>query len=377
MNITAELQRRHLGLQQIMQDKNVDVAVIIGNSSVGTLGYGCFRYFTDWRCYYHLQAFIARPGKEPTVCVGTLLHLQGLHERGFNDILLSPDILGNVMKTLQQQKVSRLGVNFEMLPTDWYLAITKAYPNVEIVDLSAEIYNRLRSVHSEEELRRIRKSAEIADAGYEAVCKVLKPGVKLSDLHAELDYTMMKAGAEEVFTLMSNGKFKYYSNDLACLQGFKYPDDRVVKEGDTVGMEITPRYNGYWTQLVRTVCVSEPNEDLMKAHKIQLDVIEDTRKMLLPGTKLGDLLKHMWATGENLGFIPKLPFGHVLGLDLDEGGRGSLESDFILGEGANVVLHPTMTLGEMNFSIFWGDNYIVTKDGGERINKCSTELRVL
>ena len=89
------------------------------------------------------------------------------------------------------------------------------------------------------------------------------------------------------------------------------------------------------------------------------------------------MLKDMWVFGTERGFDPKLPFGHILGADLDEGGRGSLESDFVFRENTCVVLHPTLTLGDMDYSIFWGDNYLVTKDGGERINKCSTELQIL
>ena len=159
-----------------------------------------------------------------------------------------------------------------------------------------------------------------------------------------------------------------------------YRDKSVATPWDIdwpVGMEITPRYGGYWTQLVRTLCIGEPSEDLVKAHKMQLETMENSRKQLYPGNKLGNMLKDMWRFGKERGFEPKLPFGHVLGLDLDEGGRGSLESDFLFTENTSVTLHPTMTLGDMDYSIFWGDNYLVTEKGGERINKCSTDLTVV
>ena len=105
--------------------------------------------------------------------------------------------------------------------------------------------------------------------------------------------------------------------------------------------------------------------------------MNNTLKQLIPGNTLGNVLKDMWHFGQSLGYEPKLPFGHIMGLDMDEGGRGSLDSDFVLKENTSVVLHPTMTLGDMDYSIFWGDNYLVTADGGERLNKCSTELIVL
>lgn len=376
MEIISMLKNRHKTLEKYLLDNGLDAALFVGNSSIGPLSYGYFRYYTDWRCYYHQQAFLMRPGSEPIIFVGSILHLQGVQERGFTDIRISPFIRDNVLKELCQNPPKRLGVCLDMIAADWYDAFEQQLPGMQLADISSELYE-LRSLHDDIEVERIRQCALIADAGYEAVCSIARPGVKMSDIHTELDYAMRKAGAEEVFTLISNGRFKYYTNGLPCIRAFGWPDDRIVQPGDNIGMEITPRFGGYWTQLVRTICIGEPSDDLVKAHKDQLAVMNNTLKQLIPGNTLGNVLKDMWHFGQSLGYEPKLPFGHIMGLDMDEGGRGSLDSDFVLKENTSVVLHPTMTLGDMDYSIFWGDNYLVTADGGERLNKCSTELIVL
>lgn len=376
MDIKQELHRRYEALGDILEKRRLDGALFVGNSAVGNLAYGCFRYFSDHRVYYHLQALVARPGKPPAICCGSILHLEGVHNKGFEDVRISPDILGSVRAILSEQPVRRLGANLDMLPALWYSELLKAFPGIEFVDITADVF-ALRAVHSEYEVECIRQCAKIADIGYEAVCAIAKPGVRMSDLHAELDGAMKSAGAEETFTLMSNGRFSYENNGLPIIRAFSWPDDRIVRYGDDIGMEITPRYKGYWTQMVRTVSIGESNPELQRAHDASLDLISTTVKMLRPGVMLGDVLKHMWERTRELGFIPKLPFGHVVGLDLDEGGRGSLESTLILEKNANVVLHPTMVLGDMDYSIFWGDPYLVTESGGERINESSTELRTL
>lgn len=376
MSIVTELTNRYNALQALMKEKDLDMVVFPGNSSTGPLHLGNFRYFTDVLCYYHLQAFVARKDKPASVCVGSILHIEGLKLRGFEDLRISPDILGSVLKLISEQPVKRLGTSLDMLPAQWMLAIKEQYPAIEFVGINKEVY-ALRSVHTELEVERLRKCAAIADTGFAAVCAMAKPGVKMRELHAELDNAMKEAGAEQTFTLMSNGRFKWYTNGLPCIQGFNVNDDRVIKDGDNIGMEITPRYKGYWTQMVRTVCVGQPNDELAKAHEEQLETIEFTRKMLVPGTQLGDMLKAMFAHVEEKGYIPKLPFGHIVGVDLDEGGRGSLVSDFVLTKDSNVVLHPTMCLGDMDYSIFWGDSFLVKEGGGERLNQASTELLVL
>ena len=81
----------------------------------------------------------------------------------------------------------------------------------------------------------------------------------------------------------------------------------------------------------------------------------------------------MHKVAEDHGYKKALPFGHVVGLDLDEGGDG-LGSDLELIENSVVVLHPTLLPeGEEN-CFFWGDTYLVTKDGAVRLNESSTEL---
>ena len=376
MDIVEELRSRQAALEPIREKYGLDAMLFVGNSAVGPQAYGCFRYLSDHRVYYHLQALVIRPSLPPAICCGSILHLEGVRKKGFEDVRLSPDILGSVISVLSEQKISRLGVTFDMLPALWYTELLKRFPGLEMVDVTGDVF-ALRAVHSEYEVECIRKCAKIADAGYAAVCALAKPGARMSDLHAELDYAMKSAGAEETFTLMSNGRFSYADNGMPTLRSFSWPDDRVVKPGDSIGMEITPRYKGYWTQMVRTVSVGEPHPDLVRAHDLQLELIASTVKMLRPGVMLGEVLRHMWERTKELGYIPRLPFGHIVGLDLDEGGRGSLESTLRLEKNTNVVLHPTMVLGDMNYSIFWGDPYLVSEHGGERINESSTELLIL
>jgi len=302
--------------------------------------------------------------------------VEGVQLKGFEDIRLGPDILGSVLKVLSEQPVSRVGVPYEALPYNWELAIKEKFPGVELVDVTDAIF-ALRSIHSAYEVECIKTSARIADAGYAAVLDTARVGARMSDVHAAMDYAMKKAGAEETFTLMSNGVFSYENNRMSCISAFNWPDDRIIRHGDCVGMEITPKYNGYWTQIVRTVCVGEMNPELQKAHALQLEAIDYTVKLLKPGVTLGEVLKAMWQFTLDRGFVPKLPFGHIVGLDLDEGGRGSLESSLVIPENANVVLHPTMVLGDMDYGIFWGDPFLVTGEGGVRLTESSTELPVL
>lgn len=116
------------------------------------------------------------------------------------------------------------------------------------------------------------------------------------------------------------------------------------------------------------------NPDLKQLHEAQLKIISATVPLLKPGATLGEVLTFMWEYSKELGYIPSLPFGHIVGLDLDEAGRSSITSDLELKENMTFVLHPTLLTPDIDFSIFWGQSYLVTEHGGEALSAASHEL---
>ena len=369
--LLQDLKRRRAGLDRIMQDRELDAALIVGNSVVGPPQNGSFRYFTGHRVYFRHQAMIARSGMPIMVCASSVLHKKGLAARGFSDVRISPDILGSILSDLKDKPVKRLGVTLDMLPTLWYLEIEKM--GMELVDILDDICE-LRGERSDFEIKVSRICGDIADVGYRAVCDIARPGVRLTDITAELDYAMKAAGAEETFTLTSCGRFSFEDNKLPCIGPFIWPDDRVVKSGDCVAMEITPRYMGYWTQMVRTICIGEPNQDIKKAHADLLKTVEAAIPLFKPGNKLEEVMLHMCEVGESLGYISRLPFGHIASIDLDEGWQYAMESDIILKEGMTLIVHTTLVTPKIDFGIFWGDSYLVTENGGECLTSSDSEL---
>lgn len=373
----TEKKRRFGAADAMMKEEGLGALFLVGNGAVGVRAYGCYRYFVDNRVYYHMQALVAVHGQEPTVCCSTQTHLKALSSRNYTDVrVLGDNILAGAISVLKEKGVTagKLGVSFEMLPAGWYLQLKKELPKLELVDVTENIFE-IRASRSLEEVELYRRCAKIADAGYSEVCRAAKPGVTEHDLAAVLDYTMKKNGAEETFTLLSSGRFSFKNNDLACLH-FAAGSSREIQNGDSIAFEITPRYQGYWTQLVRTISIGEPTEDLVILHKLACETIEKTRALLKPGVLLRDVIKFMAEYISAAGYIPKLPFGHICAIDLNEG-RVDPESDVVLKSGMAVILHPTIVTPDIDTSIFWGETYLVTPDGGECLMESSKELLVM
>lgn len=200
---------------------------------------------------------------------------------------------------------------------------------------------------------------------------MIAPGVTEHEIAAAIEEYARARGAEEHFTLVGSGRFA--PGDANRLPLPYSPSPRRVEAGDSVVMEITPRLEGYWTQLVRTVNVGTPNADLEKLFRVSHDAVRKGLEVLKPGTKVRDVVAAIDAYVTGCGFLPRPPYGHICGVDLVEE-RVSGENERALEKGTAVIIHPTVFSPDGKNSFFWGETYLVSDGGWEPLNQASHEL---
>lgn len=185
-----ERKNRLLKANNLMKRLNLNSILVVGNGSVATNEYGFYRYFVDNRVYYHRQALVIVADETPTVCCGSLTHLKALNERGFWDVRMVGDRLAEgLVDILGSRGITngRIGYCPETLPASWFDCIHSAYPELEWVDCTMDLYE-IRKKRSREECRLVEKCAELALSGYEALCAAVQNNVTESKLVSELDY---------------------------------------------------------------------------------------------------------------------------------------------------------------------------------------------
>jgi Xaa-Pro aminopeptidase len=180
---------------------------------------------------------------------------------------------------------------------------------------------------------------------------------------------MREEGGEDFFNLIFSGPFGPGTGMLPFA-----PTGKKVKVGDSLLFEITPRYVGYWAQLVRVVDVGRQNLLLADYHRVSRDAIEAAIQYFKPGVRLSNALNEAKRVIESAGFEFRSPFGHICGLDLIES-RISLESEDILKPGMVIILHPPIC--SENTMICWGETYLITSEGYRRLHRATDELVVV
>jgi Xaa-Pro aminopeptidase len=372
----TEKQRRHGAMQELLRAKDLQALLFIGDMNVGHSFHGDFRYYTNNHIFFERQVAVVFPGAGPVLFNFSDFSRQASMERSFiDDCRVSTNFIADTIELIKAQGASRgrIGVDFEMLPLTWYRYLRTEMADAELLDVHDDIME-IRFQHSDEEIEVYRKGAALADAGFEAALKVIRPGVSEYEIIAEIEYATRKQGADENFTLISSGKFAF--GDARSLPLPVPPSERKIKAGDSIIMEITPRYQGYWTQLVRMVNVGQRNEDLEKIQKVCRDAIRRGLAEFRPGRRLKDVTLAMQGYIAETGFVPRPPFGHVCGIDLLEE-RVTLDNERLIVPGFATIFHPMVQTADGKNLIFWGETYLAAEEGYERLHRTGDDLLTL
>ena len=369
-----EKERRLGAAAKVIADKGLSAIYLTGNGTVGTNAFGNFRYYTDNRVFFFLQsAVITKDGKLAAV-TGSQMAMLNLKGRSFADeFIMDADQVGGIVKYLKEKGLDKgkLGIIKEVTPAPWYLRLKKELKDMELVDVSEELF-AIRTHKSEEESDTLRKCGKIADAGYEAFKKAAVPGAWEHEVVAEVIKAMQAMGADTYFMLIASGRFSKEESKLTTLHNTAGIDRRLEK-GDTVSMEITPYFNGNWTQLVRTISVGGPNEDVDEFRRVTVKGIEAAESVMKEGVPIKNAIIAMRKAVEAEGYRLEMPVGHICGADLNEE-RTTEDNERPLLRGMSVILHPTVLNDKLKSGIYWGESYLITETGCECLMDCSKDL---
>ena len=142
-------------------------------------------------------------------------------------------------------------------------------------------------IKSPEEQAIARECARITDGLYKRIKEVTKVGMSEFDIYAEMDYFMRKQGVETAFNLIGTGNYP--------VAPFLAPSGRVLQEGESLLVELTPRYEGYYTQLTVVTPLGEPTPKMKEFLDVGVAAQQKGVALLKPGNKASDVANVMKA----------------------------------------------------------------------------------
>jgi Xaa-Pro aminopeptidase len=220
----------------------------------------------------------------------------------------------------------------------------------------------LRLVKDAGEAARIRTACDIADRAFAAVRPRLAERPTEIEFAMELDALMRRLGAEDVSfeTIVASGP-----------NGAKphhRPSDRVVAEGDLVVVDFGALYEGYHSDMTRTVAVGAVGEERRRMLDVVLAAQQAGVEAVSAGAEASDVdaacRDIIDAAGLGEAFLHST--GHGVGLDIHEEPRVSSRSAATLAAGHVVTVEPGVYLPEFG-GVRIEDTVLVTEDGCDRL----------
>ena len=240
--------------------------------------------------------------------------------------------------------------------------------NAKLIPMHTQI-SGFRAQKEDWELDNMRKAQAITDKAFAEMCTRIKPGMTEKELQAELIYCLYKNGGEGLSfdPIVVSGPNTSLPHGVAT--------DRVIQAGDFVTMDFGVLYNGYCSDMTRTVAVGYATEEMEKVYNTVLQA----QLAGLAATKAGVVGKDIDAaarkviTDAGYGDYFGHGLGHSVGLFIHENPRFSPAEEDVILPGMIETVEPGIYVPGFG-GVRIEDMILITEDGYRNFNCFEKEL---
>lgn len=235
-----------------------------------------------------------------------------------------------------------------------------------------KLIDKLRMVKTKEELESVIKAQRIAEKAYDHILGFIREGVTEREIALELDFFMLKNGAEAISfeTIAVSGANTSKPHGV--------PTQKKVCRGDFVTLDYGAVVNGYHSDMTRTVAVGEVSDEQVKVYNTVLEAQLRALATLKEGVKCSaaDAAARNYINENGYGDCFRHSTGHGVGLEIHEKPNLSPKSEQVLRAGNIVTVEPGIYIPG-KFGVRIEDLAIITKFSCENLTKNAKNLAIL
>lgn len=291
--------------------------------------------------------------------------------KGYTIVEHTSLIVEEIHNQLKKLNIKKLGFEQNDVTYAQYALYNKVFENIELIPVDNMI-EQLREIKTEEEIVIMEKAAEIADKAFEHILTFIKPGVKEIDVANELEFYMRKLGAtsSSFDIIVASGHRSALPHGVAS--------EKEIQAGELVTMDFGALYEGYCSDITRTVAVGEISDQLREIYDIVLTAQKLGVEHIKPGMtgKEADALTRDYITEKGYGKYFGHSTGHGLGMQVHEAPSLSYRSETKLVPGMVVTVEPGIYIPQVGGCRI-EDDIVITENGNRRLTKSNKELIIL
>lgn len=290
--------------------------------------------------------------------------------KGYELVLWKGSLFQTLGELFRQHGLKKVGLDREEITLATYEGLKKGAAGVTFFPLQDPCVE-LRRIKTTEELKLLRKAIEISDKAFLHILEFIHPGLTEREIALELEFFMRRwGGTRNAFETIVASQYR-----AALPHGVA--STRTIQVGDLVMMDFGTVYQGYHSDLTRTLVIGEPDAQQWERYKLVLKAQEAVFQEIQPGMRaceadaLARSVIEEAGYGENFGHS----LGHGVGLEIHEGPNLSPRDETILEPGMIVTVEPGIYIPG------WGgirieDMVVITPGGCERLTRSPKVFKV-
>ncbi len=218
------------------------------------------------------------------------------------------------------------------------------------------------------EIEKISMAVEIADSVFDFIVSIVRPGISERGISTEIEYAVRKNGAERTSfdTIVASGARSSMPHASVS--------DKTLEEGDLVIVDFGALYDGYASDMTRTLSVGSPDNRQKEIYDVVLRAQEESIAKAKAGMLCSELDQVGRSVIEKTGYGANFghSLGHGLGMRVHESPSVSSNSEVKLEKGMVITIEPGIYISD------WGgvriEDVVVITDSGCRVLTRSSKL---
>jgi len=275
----------------------------------------------------------------------------------------------------KEHRVKRLLVETGYTTLAQAARLRRDLPGVWIEARDSRVDKQLQALRMHKtpiEADRIRQAQAIAEKAFDSILEFIRPGMSEREIALELDYAMLRGGAQAV---------SFETIAVAGENGSKphgVPGDRPVRAGDLLTLDFGAVVDGCHSDMTRTVAIGEPGGEQRRVYEIVLEAQLAALAALAPGTACSEIDKRARDVIEAAGYGEHFRHGtgHGVGLEIHEAPNLSRKSKDVLAPGMVVTVEPGIYLPG-NCGVRIEDMALITEAGYENLTRAEKNLIII
>jgi methionyl aminopeptidase len=217
------------------------------------------------------------------------------------------------------------------------------------------------------EIDKMRRGGKLAAQVLDELSRAIKPGVSTLDLDFLAESIIARTGAKPSF----KGFHGYPAATCISINDevvHGIPSDRIIEDGDIVGIDVGVYLEGFHTDTAITVPVGNVEERSKKLINVTKQSLLNGLAKIKAGAYLGDAQEKIQKTIESAGFgVIRDLTGHGVGKELQEApsipNYGQKGKGLLLQEGMTLAIEPMASMGDWHVDSLSDGWTVVTADG--------------